>query len=473
MTAYIGLGSNLGDRLKNLESAAQHIKKQGFPVLKASPVYETPALLPPTKEADWNRPFLNGVIQVDSGNKSPLELLHFLKSIEKNLGRQQSPRWAPRVIDLDILLFGKERINTLELKIPHPEIMNRNFVLAPLKDLNPSLKIPFLKGPAPEANNFPSLKQSNNEKMFLSPLSETEDFSLKKEISKAVQGKESLRALECFRLLKSKLPAWMYIINITPDSFSDGGKWNLNNFSALLQKISDQNIQIIDLGAESTRPGAKPIPPREEEQRLNPYIELFFNFYKDKIFRPRLSVDTRYSQTARQVAEWGVDIINDVKGLSDQKMLDLLKDIRAEYVLTHSLTIPADPKQTLPIHKNPIEEIKKWLEEKIHILEQNNIPLERIIFDPGIGFGKTADQSLEILKNIEKFYDFPFRIMLGHSRKSFMKIFSPVQPEKRDPESIGISLALAKKGVDILRVHSAELHARAFLGASSIYTDRV
>ena len=418
MIAYIGLGSNLGHRLQNLEKAAQEIIKMGFPILKASPIYETPALLPSKALDGWNRPFLNTVLKIQCHQVTPKQLLLILKKMENDMGRKSSAKWAPRIIDLDILLFGKKIISSSELHIPHPELINRNFVLTPLKELDPSLIIPV---------------------------------------------EPQKTCLEYFRLLKSKSPTWMHILNVTPDSFSDGGDLNLDNFISVLHKISEHYIPIIDLGAESTRPGARPISHKEEWQRLRPYIDLFFHFYKNKIFRPKLSVDTRSLKTAEKALDMGVDIINDVSGLPSG-MIDLLKDTKVEYILMHSITVPADRQKTLAINKDPVNEIKKWLEKKINLLEKKNIHLDRIIFDPGIGFGKTSEQSIEILKRIQEFYCFPLRIAVGHSRKSFMKLFSSDNPKERDPESAGISISLMEKGVDILRVHEADFHARVGKG---------
>ena len=418
-TAYIGLGSNLGDRLYNLESAIREMSKRGLDVLKISSIYETPALLPSEALQGWNCPFLNGVVQVQCNDKTPEQLLYLLKEIEKHLGRKKDLKWAPRTVDLDILLFDEQVINTLKLQVPHPELVGRHFVLTPLKEINPSLKVPG-------------------------------------------RGK-GRTAQELFRCLPLTLPTWMHILNVTPDSFSDGGQLKLNNFISVLQKGLSHNIHILDLGAESTRPGAVPVTPDEEWKRLEPYIEFFFNFYTNKILRPKLSLDTRYPQTARKGIGRGVDIINDVSGLSNE-MLGLLKDTNVEYILMHSVTVPASLKDTLPLEKDPVDELKKWLDKKLNLLQRQNISLDRIIFDPGIGFGKTADQSLEIIKRIKELYCFPVRIMVGYSRKSFMRMFSTDNPEERDPESAGISIDLVRKGVDILRVHEAGFHARVLSG---------
>ena len=444
MSIYIGLGSNLGNRLNNLEHALKEMTKAGLKILKTSPVYETPALLPPSAPAEWNKDFLNTVCEISASISkrgdfiqpqsplSPESLLKILKTTETTLGRKPAPRWSPRIIDLDILLFENQVINTSHLKIPHPAITKRNFVLAPLKALKPWLKIPTLTGSDTHLSSQACHELKTVLSLFRDPIT-------------------------------VPLPALMQIVNLTPDSFSDGDKVNLKNFKTLLGRTLKKPVGFLDLGAESTRPGATPLSPKEEWQRLKPYIELFNHFYREKFFRPRLSIDTRHAQTAEQALACGADLINDVSGLS-QEMLKVLENTKTDYVLTHSLTIPADRTHTLPLDKDPVKEIKTWLKEKINLLEKHNISLERVIFDPGIGFGKTTGQSLQILKRIREFYVFPLRIMVGHSRKSFMKDFAPALPEQRDLESVGLSIRLALAGVDILRVHQAHLHARALRG---------
>lgn len=426
MSVYIAVGSNIGDRLNYLNRAIEEIKKNGLVITRIAPIYETPALLPAKapNNIEWERPFLNTVLELtmNQSDITPKKLLTILQSIEIQLGRKKTYKWAPRTIDLDILLFNNDLIKEMPvssgyLTIPHRELTNRNFVLTPLKELATNLQIP------------------NSEKTVLN----------------------------LFRQLKIKIPTWMHIVNITPDSFSDGGQMNLKQFKILLKTSSVYDLHILDLGAESTRPGATPIMPETEWNRLEPFINCFFNYYHGQSFRPRLSIDTRHPQTARQAIAKGIDMINDVSGLS-KEMLNVLTSSNVEYVLTHSLSVPANKHKTLSEQKNPIAEIKKWLEQKLEILDKHNISLNRIIFDPGIGFGKTASQSLYILRNIKEFFNLPVRIMVGHSRKSFMKFLTSEIPNDRDPASIGISLALAKNGVDILRVHKAHQHTHALQG---------
>ena len=447
---YIGLGSNLGHRRQNLEKALKAMAQSGLVILKTSPVYESPALLPPHAPTEWNKDFLNMVCEVSITSSKfnqkqsalgPETLLKTLKTIEQKIGRKKGPRWSPRVIDLDILLFQNQIVNTSSLKIPHPAITKRNFVLAPLKDINPLLKIP---APSYSLINLSYVHTSKTN--YLAKYKNTALFYF--------------RALNqaCF-----SFPSFMQIVNLTPDSFSDGGKINLKNFKALLKKTSKKPVAFLDLGAESTRPNAVLLTPEEDWQRLKPYIKFFKEFYEDKRLKPYLSIDTRHPQTAQKAVDLGADIINDVSGLS-LSMLKVIEQTKVDYVLTHSVTVPASREHTLPLDKDPVEEIKHWLEQKITLLEKHNIDFKRVIFDPGIGFGKTAEQSLVILKRIREFHVFPFRIMVGHSRKSFMQNFAPAFPEQRDLESVGVSLRLALAGVDILRVHEAELHARAFRG---------
>ena len=447
MVGYVGLGSNLNNRLNNLETAVKKLVQKGFTVLKTSSVYETPALLPPKAKADWNRPFLNAVVKISvpnisGSNVGPQELLATLKTIEKEMGRPSArEKWSPRVIDLDILLLDDKLVNTVTLTVPHPEIVNRNFVLTPLKEISPLIKIPTV-GSAAE-----SIVGSTAESI----------------VGSTVGNMVGKNALTCFREHPHPLPTWMAIFNTTPDSFSDGGELNLDRFAEDLKKIQNHFISIVDLGAESTRPGALPVSPTEEWERLKPYMEQFFNFYKDQVFRPKLSVDTRHPQTAEKAIERGADIINDVSGQL-WKTSDLFSAPNVDYVLTHSVTVPVDRTQTLPLDKDPVEEIKKEMESTINNMEKRNISLERVILDPGIGFGKTAEQSLEILKRVKEFYCFPLRIMIGHSKKSFMNMFSSASFAEREFESLGVSLSLIEKGVDILRVHQADLHVRATKG---------
>ena len=411
MKVFLGLGSNLEPRKKTLQKALQKISTLG-PIEKISSLYETPALLPLKAPTDWNKPFLNMALQMEF-QKSPLLLLQQLKSIETALGRplENRQKWAPRPIDLDILLFGDQKISSPELKIPHPELEKRAFVLDPLKDILPSF------------------------------------------IPKA-------------RKHKHHAPLWMAIVNLTPDSFSDGGQFTDDaSVSETFKTYENKGVHIIDLGAESTRPGAAPLSSEEELTRLNPVLNRISEFSSSSL-RPLFSIDTRHIKTAEAALKQGVDIINDVSGLKNLEMLSLLKNSKAAYILTHSLDVPVNLKNTLK--EDPLKALPFWLDEKLELLEKHHISWDHVFFDPGIGFGKNSLQSIRILQNLKIFKDCPVRILIGHSRKSFMKDFSSEPAKFRDPETLGVSFQLIRQGVDVLRLHNPEMHIRAFKGWSHI-----
>ena len=147
-------------------------------------------------------------------------------------------------------------------------------------------------------------------------------------------------------------------------------------------------------------------------------------------------------------------------------MLSLLKNSQAFYVLTHSLDVPVNPKHVL--NKDPLPTLCHWLEEKLEVFDKHHISLDRIFFDPGIGFGKNPLQSLKILRNLEVFHPYPVRLLIGHSRKSFMKDFSSHKADLRDAETLGVSMGLIEQGVDVLRVHNPEIHIRGLRGWSHV-----
>lgn len=415
MKTFLGIGSNLKSRRQNISLALKELSLIGT-IEKVSPVYETPALLPPEAPPSWNKPFLNLALQMEFSG-SARQLLDHLQAIEKKLGRGKREKWSPRSIDLDILLFGDQKISLPHLKVPHPEMEKRAFVLDPLKDILPSF------------------------------------------IPKA-------------RELKNHAPLWMAIVNLTPDSFSDGNLFtDEETFLSAMLRYEKMGVSILDLGAESTRPNALPVSHKEEWIRLKPFLKPLCELYGGlQSLKPLISLDTRHVQTVEAALKWGIHIINDVSGLKEPEMLSLLKGSGVAYVLTHSLNIPVNPKNILK--GDPLEILSSWLEEKLEILEKNQIPKELIFFDPGIGFGKNALQSLRILRNLRVFHHFPIRLLIGHSRKSFISDFSSYEAAFRDPETVGVSMGLIKQGVDVLRVHNPEIHIRAHRAWSHVAQSR-
>jgi 2-amino-4-hydroxy-6-hydroxymethyldihydropteridine diphosphokinase/dihydropteroate synthase len=419
MDVYLGLGSNLGDRRASLARALTLLPAHGVQVVRTSPLVESPAMLPDDAPADWNQPFLNLVAQCRT-SASPDEVLAALKHIEQALGRVDRGRWAPRPIDLDILLWGRETLATDKLRVPHPGITQRAFVLTPLAMLAPRLTIP---GCGPRT------------------------------------------VLEHARAGGHHLPIWMGIVNLTPDSFSDGGELADDaRVGAHVASLLAAGAEYVDLGAESTRPGAAPLAPDQEWARLEPALGPLLERYGRGPLRPRFSIDTYHAETARRALALGVDAINDVSGLTSPAMLELAATGTADWVAMHNLGIPADKARILPLDEDPTDAIERWLDERLRAWERAGLDLERVVFDPGVGFGKNALQSLRVLRNVRRFHRFGLRLLVGHSRKSFMHHVAAADRNDRDLFTVGASLALCAQGVDILRVHNVAAHTAAYRG---------
>ena len=186
--------------------------------------------------------------------------------------------------------------------------------------------------------------------------------------------------------------------------------------------------------------------------------------YTGDLLRPRISVDTYHASVAMRALALGVDMINDVGGLTDPEMIELAASYSAEFIAMHNLSLPADTQLTIASDDDPMYVIENWLGERMEAWSKANIDLHRIIFDPGVGFGKNALQSLDILQRLELLQRHGIRLLVGHSRKSFMHGFTDHEQQLRDLATVGASLSLATQGVDILRVHDVSSHAAAWIG---------
>jgi dihydropteroate synthase len=158
--------------------------------------------------------------------------------------------------------------------------------------------------------------------------------------------------------------------------------------------------------------------------------------------RPRISVDTYHAEVARNAIQLGVDMINDVSGLTQPRMIELATDSKADFVAMHNLGLPADPTRTLHHGQSAVDQVERWLDEQMEVWQRNQVDLNRVLFDPGIGFGKNPLQSLELLREIGRFSNQGLRLLVGHSRKSFMKTLAGDTIEQRDLVTIGGSMAL-------------------------------
>ena len=477
--AYIAVGSNLGDRYQNIAHALSLLAATGsIRIIRTSHLRTTTPMYVTDQP-----PFLNGAIEI-STTLSPWELIRALKDVERKLGRDVSPtsnavRFGPRTIDLDILLYDtlimKEVITTvdddndgssttMELEIPHPRISEREFVLSPMCDLEGSIS---------------SSSSSKNENAITHPVyNKTMSCMLKSllhnnnnEQSSNSNDKED-QAIRVLPLPRGRMILFnetiiMGILNITPDSFSDGGKYIHSVDTAASQAIQMviDGAGIIDVGGESTRPGAEDITSDEELRRVIPVIKRIRELKCDV----PISVDTRRAIVAKAAIEAGADIVNDVSGGTyDTDMLSTVAALGVPIILMH---MRGNPK-TMQSHVNyddvggVVEGVVKELLCRSVDAEAAGIPRWLQIIDPGIGFAKDLQGNLSLIRNINTLRrscdNLP--ILFGPSRKGFIgKITGVTNPEDRDYGTIAACLASIQYGDDnncnacnILRVHNVK-----------------
>ena len=253
-----------------------------------------------------------------------------------------------------------------------------------------------------------------------------------------------------FKGLKfSNLPILMGVLNLTPDSFSDGGKYTKKNLGKIhAQKLIKDGCGILDIGGEATNPGSNDISSNEEWKRIFPIIS------KIKKFKIFTSLDTRKSEIMKKGIKNKINLINDVSGLNyDNKTINLLKETKIPFVIHH---MQGNPKtmQKNPKYKNVLLDIYDFFEQKIKYVRSMGIKHNNIILDPGIGFGKNLKHNITLIRNISIFHSLGFPLMLGTSRKRFIKNLSGVNDSKeRLGGTISSSLEAIMQGVQILRVH--------------------
>ena len=254
--------------------------------------------------------------------------------------------------------------------------------------------------------------------------------------------------------LNFKNPILMGVLNVTPDSFSDGGKYN-TTFRALdhVKNMIDFGAHIIDVGGESTRPGAKSVSDQDEIVRVSETIQSIKKKYPNQL----ISLDTRKSKVMQHGISIGVDMLNDVSALDfDQLSYQVVKDSGKPIILNHSQGIPENM-QNNPTYDNVLLDIFDYFENKIKFLKDNGVKDEQIIIDPGIGFGKTLEHNLEIISKISIFHSLGYPIMVGPSRKSFI---GKIMGEKDNPQRLGGTIASVLysylQGIQLFRVHDIQ-----------------
>lgn len=253
------------------------------------------------------------------------------------------------------------------------------------------------------------------------------------------------------KLISFENPLIMGILNVTPDSFFDGGKHNTEEaaFTKVQQMIADE-VDIIDIGAYSTRPGAIAISPQEEVDRALPLISRIRSEYPDL----PLSIDTFNAEVAEQAVRAGVNIINDVSGGSlDENMFSTVAKLQVPYILMHMRGNPENM-QSMTNYKDIVNDICTYFGNNISTLRA--LGVKDIILDPGFGFSKTIDQNYELIKRVEEFHYFGLPILGGISRKSMIYKKLGISPKESLNSTSVLNTLLLERGVQILRVHDVK-----------------
>ena len=244
-----------------------------------------------------------------------------------------------------------------------------------------------------------------------------------------------------------KVPNIMGILNVTPDSFSDGGNFFTNKSAVKqLNYLFKCGADIVDIGGESTRPGSKTVSSNVEWRRIKDIL--------GKIKKKTISLDTRKSDIMEKGIKLGVKLINDVSGLSfDDNSVNILKKYKTPFVIQHSIGTPENM-QNNPKYKNELLDIYDYFEDKIKLIRSKGIKHNNIILDPGIGFGKNLKHNMNLIRGVSIFHSLGFPILVGNSRKRFIKDISKKNDSKtRIGGTMASSIYLLMQGIQILRIH--------------------
>lgn len=257
-------------------------------------------------------------------------------------------------------------------------------------------------------------------------------------------------------------PRLMGVLNVTPDSFSDGGRFERpEDALARAVDMAAEGATVIDVGGESTRPGAAPVDAEEESRRVAPVVAAIAR----RLPGVWISVDTSKALVARRCLEAGAHVINDVTALGDPDMPAVLRDFGAPAVLMH---MKGDPRtmQANPAYTDVVAEIRAFFEARLAFAESRGLSRRGFVLDPGLGFGKTTEHNLAILRGLDAFKTLGRPLLVGASRKSFIgralgSEDRPLPPSERGEGSLAVHLWAATRGVDVLRVHDVAATARA------------
>ncbi|KAJ3027755.1 UNVERIFIED_CONTAM: trifunctional dihydropteroate synthetase [Siphonaria sp. JEL0065] len=439
--AYLGLGSNLGDRAKNIAFGIDSFCKDSTKLLDTSFLYETK----PMYVTDQPN-FLNAACKV-STTLSPTELLKKIKEIEAAAGRDFTViRNGPRPLDMDILFYDTLELKSEVLEIPHKLLHEREFVLRPLCDIAPSL---------PHPTRFQTCAK------LLSLLVHTEGYDL--ESHKMHQVTPFPTRADSAVWAWSSHTRIMGILNVTPDSFSDGGKFvGVDAAVSQARLMVENGADVVDVGGQSTRPGADIVEEEVEMGRVVPVIKSLRENLKEGVL---ISVDTFRAEVARQAVLAGADFINDVSGGEfDEKMISVMAEMKVPVCIMH---MRGDPKtmQSMTKYENDdvVTEVRNVLTKHVSKLISNGVYRWNIIIDPGIGFAKTGDQNFTLLRKLDQITApgtplARFPVLVGPSRKGFLKAGATNKddPKERVWATAAACSASVMGGAGIIRVHDVK-----------------
>ncbi|KAL4420775.1 hypothetical protein ABPG75_010431 [Micractinium tetrahymenae] len=505
--AAIALGSNLGDRLGNLLAAVRALAETDQ-VRQLSRLYESA----PAYVTD-QPPFLNAAALVGT-SLPPLELLRRLKDIEARLGRDLGPaaqRWGPRPIDLDIVFYEGQTVTEGEtLVVPHPRWQERDFVKAPLADLcsagpgsssggGASGSSSSSGGGASGSRGGSSGSEAGTGQGGAAGDGGPAEFSagggsssagggrgeaaggglqrqlrLAASLWAAAGGERQLGTpdLECV-LPMGRLGLWpwqrrtqvMGILNVTPDSFSDGGRHNGSVAAAVAHAaaLAEAGADILDIGGQSTRPGSELLTAEQEKERILPVIRALMQ--EERLARMPLSVDTFYADVAAAAVEAGATMVNDVSGGTlDPGMHAQVAELNVPYVLMHMRGTPQDMQQRRHTrYGDVVADVAAELAGAAQRATAAGIEPWRLVLDPGLGFAKTQQGNLQLMAQLPALRAaLPpplggLPLLLGPSRKGFLgKLTGRERAADRDFASAAAAALCVAGGANIIRAHNVE-----------------
>ncbi|MCR4347399.1 MAG: dihydropteroate synthase [Sulfuricaulis sp.] len=276
-----------------------------------------------------------------------------------------------------------------------------------------------------------------------------------------------MTVLDCAgRPLDLRRPAVMGILNITPDSFSDGGVF-LSPDKAIAQalRMAEAGADIIDIGGESTRPGARPVSAQEEIDRVLPVVEALHK----KIPLP-ISIDTSKPEVMRAAVKAGAGFINDVRALREAGALEASKQLGVPVCLMHMSGEPRTM-QDAPRYADVVGEVRDFLEERLGACMNAGIPAQRLVIDPGFGFGKTLEHNIELLRGLKKLQSLGAPVLVGLSRKSMIGQLLGLPVEQRLYASVALAVMAVQQGACIVRVHDVGPTVEALRMWAAVYPE--